>query len=201
MAITTYAELKTATSNWLKRSDLSSYLDDFVTLGEKRIMRDVRATEMETALSVTISSGTASVPSGFLGLKNAYVDGSPTQKLYVASIAQIYEKYPQRSSDGKPRFIAYDAGSFIFGPYPDSGYTIKGTYYKRQGPLSSAVYDLFSNNPDLYLFACLCEAEPFMKNDKRIPVWEAKYGMIRDAINTEAKGIANSGGALVMTAA
>lgn len=201
MAITTHAELKSAVSNWLKRADLSSYLDDLVMLGEKRIMRDVRSTEMETALSVTISSGVATVPTGFLGLKSAYVDGSPTQKLYTASISQIYEKYPQRSSEDKPRFIAYDAGNFIFGPYPDSGYTIKGTYYKRQGPLSGVVYTLFSNNPDLFLFAALAESEPFLKNDKRIAVWEGKYETIKEAINTEAKEIGYSGGALVMTAA
>ena len=200
MSISTYAELKTAISSWAHRADLTAYLDDIVTLAEKRIMREVRATEMETALSVAISSGTATVPTGFLGLKNAYVDGSPTQKLYVVSLSQLFEKYPTRSSTTKPKFIAYDAGTFHFGPFPDSAYTIKGTYYKRQGPLFSGVYDLFTNNPDLYLFACLAELETVLKNDPRVALWQAKYSSIRDAVNAEAQGIGFSGGMAVMVA-
>jgi hypothetical protein len=195
MAITTHAELKAAIASFKHRSDLSAVLDDIVTLGEKRIMRDVRATEMETALSVAIDgTGVAAVPSGFLGLKHAYIDGSPTKQLAICSPAQVLGRYPQRSSSSKPSDIAYDAGSFIFGPFPDSTYTVKGTYYARQGPLSSAVYALFTNNPDLYLFACLAETEAYVVNERRVPLWAAKYESIKEAINTEAKNIAYSGG-------
>lgn len=200
MSITTNSELKTAVSSWLKRSDLSAFLDDLVMAGEKWIMRNVRATEMETAFNVAIAGGTAAVPTGYLGAKFLYVDGSPTQIVRPMSLAQLFEKYPQRSSSQKPKFFAYSAGTLEFGPYPDSTYTIKGTYYRRQGPLSSAVYDLFTNNPDLYLFAALCEAEPFMKNDKRIAVWQAKRDAIANAINAEAQGIAFSGGMAITTA-
>lgn len=194
MSITTHAELKTAVSNWLKRSDLSSYLDDLVMAGEKWIMRKVRATEMETALSTSISgSGTATAPSGFLGFKYSYIDGSPTRKLVTRTPAQIFERFPNRSSDSKPEWIGYDAGSFIFGPFPDSTYTVKGTYYKRHGPLSSGVYDLFTNNPDLFLFAALAESEPFLKNDKRVALWMSKRDAIAKDINDEAVGITGSG--------
>jgi hypothetical protein len=202
MSITTYAELKTAVSSWVHRSDLSANLDDLVTAGEKWIMRKVRAPEMETALSVAISTttGLATVPTGFLGLKYAYVDGSPTQPLEVRSPQQIFNRFPTRSSDSKPEWIGYDAGSFLFGPFPDSGYTVKGTYYKRQGPLSSAVYDLFSNNPDLFLFAALAETEPFIKNDKRVALWIAKRDAITKDINDEAVGILGAGGLSMITA-
>ena len=201
MSLTTYNELKAAVANFAHRADLSSSLDDLVTLAEKRIMREVRATEMETALSASIAAaGTLSAPSGFLGLKNAYVNTSPTTKLTVVSLAQLLTRYPQRTSEDVPQVIAYDAGTFHFGPFPDSTYAVKGTYYKRQGPLSSAVYDLFSNNPDLYLFASLAELEPFLKNDKRIATWEAKYQGIKNAINTEAQNIGFAGGMAVTVA-
>jgi hypothetical protein len=202
MSITTYAELKTAVSNWAHRSDLSAYLDDLVTAGEKWIMRKVRAPEMETALSVTINTttGLAAAPTGFLGLKYAYIDASPTQPLEVRSPQQIFNRFPSRASDSKPKWIGYDAGSFLFGPFPDSAYTIKGTYYKRQGPLSSGVYDLFSNNPDLFLFASLAELEPFLKNDKRVALWMGKRDAIAIDINGEATGIAGAGGLSMITA-
>lgn len=197
----TYNGLKASLQDFLHRSDLATPAADLILLGETWLMRKVRATEMETALSVAISgSGTATVPTGFLGLKNAYVDGSPTQKLYVMSMSQLLEKYPLRSSDGKPKFIAYDAGSFEFGPFPDSTYTIKGTYYKRQGPLSSAVYDLFTNHQDLFLMACLCEAEPYIKNDKRMPMWKAKRDELVNDVNVQSQGISYSGGMAVTLA-
>jgi hypothetical protein len=201
MAITTYAELQSAVVNWSKRADLSAFSPDLIMAGEKWIMRKVRAPEMETALSAAISgSGTATAPTGFLGLKYAYIDGSPTQRLEVRSPQQIYERFPNRSSDGKPEWIGYDAGSFIFGPFPDSTYTVKGTYYKRQGPLASGVYDLFSNNPDLFLFAALAELEPFLKNDKRVALWMGKRDAIANDINQEAVGIMGSGGLSMIAA-
>jgi hypothetical protein len=197
MAISSAAELSTAICNWLDISSgqfAANQLTDLVMLGEKWIMRNVRNEDMEAALSVTISSGTATAPTGFLGLKYAYVDGSPTAKLIVKTPDQIYTSYPNRASTGKPAWIAYDAGSFIFGPYPDSTYTIKGTYYKRQGPLSSGTYNLFTNNPDLFLFAALAESELVFGRDERVPLWMAKRDQIAQAVNTEARNIASSGG-------
>lgn len=200
MALTTYNELKSAIANWTHRGDIATYCDDLVTLAEARINREVRSTEMETALSVTIASGVAAVPSGFLELRHAYVDGSPSQKLYVKSAADIYDKYPTRASTGKPCFIAYDAGNFIFGPYPDSNYTIKGTYFRLQGPLSSGTYTLFTVNPDLFLFAALAESSPFLVNDKRVQLWETKYRQIRDDVNTRSEG-SRVGGGMAMSVA
>jgi hypothetical protein len=201
LAITTHADLITAVaSNWKHRSDLASIAPDLIMIGEKWIMRNVRAPEMETALSVTLSSGVGTAPTGFLGLKYAYVDASPAVPLEFRSPQQIYVSYPNRSVTSKPKWIAYDAGSFIFGPFPDSDYTIKGTYYKRQGPLSSSVYDLFSNNPDLYLFAALAEAEGYVGKDDRIPLWTTKRDQIAMDINKEAQGIMASGGLTITTA-
>jgi hypothetical protein len=203
MAISTAAELSTAISNWLDVTSTqfaTNQLTDLAMLGEKWIMRNVRNEDMESSMSTAISSGVLTAPTGFLGWKYAYIDGTPVSKLEVRTPEQIIANYPTRSSSGKPKWIAYDAGSFIFGPYPDSTYTVKGTYYKKQGPLSSAVYNLFTNNPDLYLFAALAEAEIVIGRDQRIQIWTAKRNEIAQAINTEAKGIATSGG-MAMTPA
>ena len=182
MSITTYAELKTSVSNWIKRADLTSYLDDIVTLGESRIMREVRTSDMETALSGSISSGTMALPTGYLELKFAYVSAAPVTWLQKKSASWIYQKYPIRSGGEVPKFIAREGTNFIFGPYPSNA-TIAGVYYKNLGPLSSNLHNLFVNNPDLYLFACLAETEPFIKNDPRIQIWEAKYEKIKNDIN------------------
>lgn len=177
MSITNYSELKTAVADWLARSDLTSYIPDFITLGEARIYREMKVRQMEAALSATISSGVIAVPTGYLSMKHAYVDGSPVRPLIRASLEELYNQYPTRSSDRKPVMFARNGSNFEFGPYPDSDYTIKGVYYKKLDALSDANTSnwLTSDAPDLILFASLLEAEAFIKNDPRLALWEGRY--------------------------
>lgn len=191
MAITTYAELKTATARWLGGSDASttttigipSTIDDLITIAESRIFRECKTKDTEASLSTAIASGVIAVPSDYISFKFAYVDGTPVQTVEPRSAEWIYANYGTRSSTGRPMFIARETTNFIFGPFPDSGYTIKGVYYKRLAALSSAVHNLFLNNPDLYLFGTLAESIILIGQDKRIPTWEAKYNKILNDVN------------------
>lgn len=184
MSIANYSELQTAVTNWLKRADLSTYIPDLITFGEARIYRDLRIRAMETALSTAISSGVLAVPSGYLEMKHAYVNASPVQWLQRKTAEWIYQKYPTRSADASPKFFAREGENLIFGPYPDSTYTIKGIYYKKLDALSASnTTNWFTANaPDLLLFATLCEAEPFLKNDPRTVLWEQKYEAVRSRV-------------------
>lgn len=181
-AITDFATLKTEVAAWLNRSDLTNEVPGFVQLGEFRVYRDLRVRQMETALSAAISSGVLAVPSGYLEMKFAYVNGSPMRKLERKDAEWIYLNYPTRSSDGTPKFFAREATNFIFGPYPDSAYTVKGVYYKKLDALSgtNTTNWLITDAPDLILFASLCEAAPFLQDDTRVPLWEKKYAQIKD---------------------
>lgn len=187
MAITNYTQLQTAVENWLARDDLTSYVPDFITLAEARIYRELKIRQMETSLSATISSGVIAVPSGYTQLKWAYVDGSPTKPLTRKSLEELYQKYPTRSSDGKPAWIAREGTNFIFGPYPDSDYTIKGIYYKKLDALSASNTTnwLITDAPDLILFASLAEAKPFINDDQRIALWEGKYGNTKSQLEQQ----------------
>lgn len=200
MAITTYAQLKTAVTSWLDitASDLTSVIDDLVTVGELRIFRECRTRDMEDSISTAISSGTIALPSGYVELKHARIDGTPSQPLERRSAEALYEMYPTRSSSGKPQFIAREGSTFIFGPYPDSGYTVKGVYYKRLTAVASSANALFTANPDLYLFACLAESEIVIGRDARIPIWEAKYNKILADVNGEDRREQASGSTLRM---
>lgn len=196
MAITTYVELQAAVEGWLKRADLDSIIPDFIMLGEKRIFREVRSRSMETALSSAIASGVIALPADYLDLKFAYVDGAPVRLLQRATATEIYTKYPLRNSTTKPLLIGREGSNFIFGPYPDSTYTIKGIYYARPVTIATSANTLFTENPDLYLFAALLEAEPYLKNDPRVGLWQAKYDQIKEQINDYENNEAGSGSGL-----
>lgn len=195
-AITDYATLKTEVAAWLNRSDLTNEVPGFIQLGEFRIYRDLRVRQMEAALSVAISSGVIAVPTGYLEMKLAYVNGSPMRKLERKDAEWIYLNYPTRSSDGTPKFFAREGTNFIFGPYPDSAYTVKGTYYKKLDALSgtNTTNWLITDVPDLILFASLCEAAPFLQDDARVALWEKKYAQIaaRVQLNDEQEEFSGS---------
>ena len=190
MAINNYTALATAIASWLDvgTADISSVVSDLVVNGEKRIMREVRTPAQEVALSSQITAGGISVPADYIEMKYAYVDGNPTQLLMMVPPAYIYDQYPTRSAQGIPKVIARDGANFIFGPYPDSDYTIKGAYYAHLTltQVGATAHTLFTSNPDLYLFGCLAEAEPIIGRDARIPIWEQKYQMVKNLVNGEA---------------
>lgn len=184
----TYTDLASALPQWLDvgTSDVSAVLPQIIENGEKRIFREIRVPEMESELSATISSGGISVPSDYLELRFAYVDGNPTQYLQMVPVSYIYDRYPTRGSSGRPLVMARDGANFIFGPYPDSDYTIKGTYFKRPVDIADTTTPLLiSKYSDLYLFASLIETEPLLGRNQRMALWEAKYRMIKDAVNGE----------------
>lgn len=198
MAITSYATLQTAVANWLAADDLTAYIPDFITLAEARIYRELKIRQMETALSSAIASGVITVPSGYTEMKFAYVNGSPIKPLERVSLEALYSQYSTRSADGQPSVFAQEAGNFIFGPYPDSAYTIKGVYYKKLAVLSDANTSnwLITDAPDLILFASLVEAKAFIMDDSRIVLWEARYTNAKDMLKKQDRDEEFSGSTL-----
>lgn len=187
MAFDTYNDLKTSVASWLHRDDLTSIIPDLILLGEKWIFRHARTRDMESAYSRAIASGVAAVPSGYLAIKHLRADGSPASPLKVRPSSWIYEHYPLRSSDGKPKFVGVDGTDFVFGPFPDDTYTIKGVCYVQPTSIQSSANAVYLANPDLYLYAALCAAEPHIKNDKRLPMWMEQRNSILADINGQDK--------------
>jgi len=204
LALNNYTNIKAAIADWLDRSDLTTQIADFMTMAENRIYRDLRIRAMETALSATTSSGVISVPTGYLEMKYMYIDTSPTQGLQRKDLSFIYENYPTRSADGKPEFYAREAGNFIFGPFPDSDYAIKGVFYKKLDVLAATTNEtnfITDDIPQALLFGSLVEAEPFIQNDERVPLWESKYQAIIKQAQDQDDDEALSGSPLTVTAA
>ena len=202
MALANYSDLQASIADWLARDDLTSAIVDFIALGEARIYRELRVRAMETTFSDTIASGVIALPSGYKELKNAYVDGSPTQKLSRKTAEWIYSEYPSRSAEAKPVVIAREGSNFIFGPFPDSTYTIKGIYYKKLDPLSDSnpTNWLTDDNPDLILYASLLASQPYNMADDRLPVWSSLYKKAKATAQAEDKREELSGSIIEMVA-
>lgn len=194
--ITSYSELQTSIANWVHDDVLTPIIPDFIMLAEKRIERDVRCRENEADLSVTISTGTAAVPSDYVELKYAYLDLSPVRVLERTTARKVFEQYPNRSSSGIPKLIASDKNQFIFGCYPAGDYTVKGTYYAKLTGVATSWNALATAYPDLYLCASMVEAMTYILDEARIGVWEAKYQNILKDLNEQEQSEKGSGSPL-----
>ena len=176
MAISTYAELQSAVSNWLDRSDLTSRIPEFISLAESRIARKLRIREMETESDVTLTGGTrtAAVPTGFREVRRVYLNSSPVIELKYMTPQDYWARYTSTVT-GRPVVFSVEGANFLFGPIPDSSYTAKVLHYKAFDALSSSAHAVFTANPDAYLYGALLAAEPFLRNDKRIGVWKGLF--------------------------
>ena len=206
MSFGSYTDFGSSLAAWLTDKDSATSTDvgvnliaDLITVGEARMNREVRCRDMETSFGSTIASGVIALPTSYLALKTAYVDASPQVSLERRPAEWIRLNYPQSTTSGVPQFIARYGSNFIFGPYPDSAYTINGIYYKAPTAISgSGLNDLFTNNPDLYLYACLSKGAIVLGNSPQIAVWEAEYLKILAQVNGEDRAEDASGSSLQM---
>ena len=179
MAIGTFAELKTATANWLDRSDLTDRIPEFITLAEARFNRVLRIRDMETvSTAISTSAGTReySLPTGFVQMKEFHLSTDPITPLaYITP--EMMSRMQAGSSKSKPQVFTIIADKVRLGPNPDAVYTTSMLYYKAFTALSDSATtnDMLTNNPDVYLYGTLLEAEPFIMNDERVPLWLAAF--------------------------
>jgi hypothetical protein len=177
--ITDYSTLQTEVASWLARSDLTAAIPGFIQNWEEDFYRDPLnwTSWMESTLSVSISSSVAAVPSDYLGLKVAYISGQSSAPLKRISLEQLYSRYPRSISGGQAVFISRNGTNFEFGPQIDSG-TLAGTYYAKPDALrddSNGINFLITDCPDLCLYGSLIAAEPYLRNDPRVSLWQAMY--------------------------
>lgn len=203
--ITSYSTLLTEVASWLARGDLTSAIPGFVQNFEQRFFRQPKnfGQWMLSPLSVPIST-TATVPSDYLAARITYLDGQSNAPLSPRSLEQLLQEHP-RTGSGKPKTIAFAGADFIFGPVPDGAYTLNGYYYAKPTALRDYAGDaqahwLIVNAADLLLYGALAEAQPYVMNDKRLPVWQAKAAEALQDYRDLMKAQNVSGGSLQMLA-
>lgn len=202
--ISDYASLQTAVTDYVARTDLASFTPNFIQNWEERFYREPMnyGYWMEADLDVTIASGAAALPADYLRLKVAYLSGQNSAPLQIVPLDLLYARFPPASSSGMPMYIARSGSSLVFGPAADAAYEILGKYYAKPALLrndSDGINWLITNAPDLCLYGALLEAEPFLKNDYRLPVWAEFYKEALAAYRSQMRDF--SGGALQVRAA
>ena len=178
MAITTYAELQTATANWLDRSDLTDRIPEFIELAEANFNRGIRQPDMITKNdSFSIAGRYTTLPADTLEIVRIVLDLTPVIVLEYMTPEELSERRITLTGTGKPYYFTTIGGSanqLEVLRSPDDTYTASIIYYTRIPALADGTNWLLTNHPDIYLFGTLVEAEPYLKNDERMPLWTSR---------------------------
>ena len=174
MAISTYSELQTAVANWLDRDDLTARIPEFIALAEARFNRILRLRSMEAKYTANTVAGqrNLALPANYIQMRNFQVNSNPLTTLsYVTP--EIYDSLWGGSTSGTPKFYTILANEVSFGPIPGSVMEVEMLFYKKFDSLSvtNTTNWLITNAPDIYLYGSMLEAEPFIMNDERVPLW------------------------------
>ena len=103
MAITTYAELQTAVSNWLDRTDLTARVPEFITIAEAEMNRRVRTLDMLTRNDAfTIDSQREDLPTDYLGTKSITLSRTPVVHLVYLTPDRLSQERQRFGSSGIP---------------------------------------------------------------------------------------------------
>jgi len=200
MAIGTFAELKVAAANWLDRSDLTDRIPEFISLAEARFNRILRIRDMETvSTAISTAEGTREydLPTGFVQMKEFHLTTDPLTPLsYITP--EMMTRMQAGSTKAKPEVFTIIADKVRLGPNPDAVYTTSMLYYKTFTALSASntTSDMLTNNPDVYLYGTLLEAEPFIMNDERVALWATAFKQAIDDIQFQDNKDRHSGSLL-----
>lgn len=98
--------------------------------------------------------------------------------LFARSYEYIRRYWPDEDLTGQPKFYAdYDYYNWLIGPSADFAYPFEVNYWELPALLDAVNQTNWTTDfaPNALLHGALLQATPFLKNDERIPTWQAIY--------------------------
>ena len=201
MRITTYSGLQSSIANWLDRDDLTSVIQDFISLAEHRMERSIRHYKMVERSTGALDSQYSAVPADWLETIRFSITDGNTSKVEQTTVSDLMDKRAAGlNQTGRPRFYAHVGESFELYPTPDQTYNIELLYYQKIPALSTSQTSnwILDMAPDAYLYGALLQAAPYLGEDERVQVWNGLYTAAISELNAANEKTRYSGTALRM---
>ena len=199
MAIGTYAELQTAVANWLDRDDLSLRIPEFIALAEARMNRILRIRLMESkyTASTVATQRNLALPTGYIQMRNLQINTTPIRTCQYVT-PEIYDRLYGSTLTGTPEIYTIIANELQLAPIPATSQKIEMLFYKKIAALSvtNTTEAMLTDNPDIYLYGALLEAEPFIMNDERVGLWAQGFQQAVSDLQEQDNKDRHSGSAL-----
>lgn len=170
MAISTFAELKTAISSWADVNDVDAYLDDVVSLATDTLnygladMAPLRTREMVAVVDMTPTSGACTLPADYLQYRRVVEDTSIRRNLQYIAMTSVEQLYAARESGLSNTFTIIDDQLYMF---PVGTNDIELTYYQKIPHLTDAapINWLLTKHPGVYLHAGMYQLGILRRDD------------------------------------
>lgn len=177
MALNNYANLKASVLNWSKRSDASTYIDDFIALAESQMIANaiepLSVRDMEARATATLDSRFLELPSNFISMRRfkLVLSGSEPDVRFMAP-----EQMRVLTDAGQPRFFTI-TDKIELDRAPDSAYTVEMQYLRQLDPITSTntTNAILTNYPQIYLHGCLWALYDWSLQDDKADRHYAKF--------------------------
>ena len=192
-SVMTYDSLSADVLSYLERSDeaTTQKIPTFIMLCESKISNEIKILGQLQVVTSNMEVGNAVInkPARWRETVSMNVTVAGTRQPVLNRRYEHLRNYWQdATSTDVPKYYAdYDYDHWFVAPTPDDDYAFEVLYYERLQPLSSANQTnwLTINAPQLMLYGTLLEAMPFLKNDERIPLWQAMYDRALQSLKVE----------------
>jgi hypothetical protein len=194
-SVMTYDSLVENVQSYLERTDTAT-LDKiplFIMLAEQIIASQIKFLGNLTvqASTMTLNANVIDKPARWHKTvsMNITVAGK-RQPVLLRKYEYLREYWPNPTANGVPKFYCdYDYTHWMVAPTPDDDYVFEVLYYERLQPLDSSNqvnwFTIYA--PQALLYGTLLQAMPFLKNDDRVPLWQAMYQQSMDILVAEDK--------------
>lgn len=195
----TFTSLQEDVRRYLERG----YVDDttvyaqlprLINLAERAIATELKFQGFVNVVTTTMAAGTSvyqkpdrwrlTISINF----GTGTDNNSRTPIFPRSYEYCRYYWPDSTARAAPEFYAdYDYEHWLFVPTPDAAYPVEILYYQQPPLLDDTTQTnwLTDYAPNALLYRTLLEATPFLKNDERIPTWQAMYAQQMQTINTQ----------------
>jgi len=192
-AVQTYDSLVADVQSYLERTDIQTIekIPTFIMLAEQVIANDIKFLGNLTVQTSNMVQAQATIDKPARWRKtvsmNVTVDGQ-RYPVFLRKYEYLREYAPDPAATGVPKYYAdYDYTHWLVAPTPADDYSFEVVYYERVQPLDSSNqtnwFTIYA--PQALLYGTLLQAMPFLKNDERIPMWQAQYAQVINSLKTE----------------
>jgi hypothetical protein len=189
----TYASLVTDISSYLERTDTATLekIPTFIMLAEQVISTEIQFLGNLTVVTSTMNVGEPIIVKPARWRKTVsinLIDNNQRQPVFLRKYEYLRNYWPNATQRDTPVYYCdYDYTHWLVAPTPDLAYNYEVLYYERVQPLDIANQTNWFTQyaPQAMLYGSLLQAMPFLKNDERIPMWQAQYDRVIATLKTE----------------
>jgi hypothetical protein len=189
----TYASLVTDISSYLERTDTATIekIPTFIMLAEQVIATEIQFLGNLTVVTSTMNIGEPIIVKPARWRKTVsinLIDNSQRQPVFLRKYEYLRNYWPNATQRDTPVYYCdYDYTHWLVAPTPDLAYNYEVLYYERVQPLDVTNQTNWFTQyaPQAMLYGSLLQAMPFLKNDERMPMWQAQYDRVIATLKTE----------------